>query len=63
MANNWCTLFERDDYEVIAFYNDLKGYLKKSYGHPEINSNMAYLILKDAIENMERHVKKTELNR
>ena len=56
MPDNWCKLFNQEDYDVIAYYNDLKGYLKKSYGN-EINAYMAYLIIKDVFEEMDKHIR------
>ncbi len=56
MPINWCKLFVPEDYEVIAYYNDLKGYLKKSYGN-DINAYMAYLIIKDLFEEMDKYIR------
>jgi multiple inositol-polyphosphate phosphatase/2,3-bisphosphoglycerate 3-phosphatase len=56
MTKNWCNLFESEDYDSLGYYNDLKGFWKKSYGHEEINSNMVFVMLQDLFANMEKHV-------
>ena len=60
MPDNWCRLFEPEDYETIAYYNDLKGYLKKSYGN-ELNAKMAFLILQDLFTEMDKHIRNDTL--
>ncbi len=55
MPENWCRLFHVDDYETLAYYNDLKGFWKKAYGH-EINSKMAFPIIKDVFHEMEKFI-------
>lgn len=55
MKENWCKLFEEEDYSVLAYLNDLKGYWMKSFGH-KINSKMIFLVLKDLFAEMDKFI-------
>ena len=59
MPDNWCKLFAKEDFLPLAYYNDLKGFWKKSYGHEDINAKMVYVMLKDLFEQMEKHIDDT----
>lgn len=57
MKENWCRVFEKDDYEVLAYHNDLKSYWLKGYGHADINSLVALILFKDLFANIESFIK------
>jgi hypothetical protein len=59
MRKNWCHIFARDDYELLAYYNDLKSYWLKSYGY-ELNSKVALLIYKDLFESMDAFIQQAQ---
>ena len=56
MKENWCRLFEKSDYETLAYYYDLKAYWTKSYGN-QLNSKMMFLFIKDLVEEMEKFIR------
>lgn len=60
MKDNWCKVFAKDDYEVLAYHNDLKSYWLKSYGH-EVNSKVSLLIYKELVENMQNFIRNLTL--
>ena len=55
MDENWCKLFDKDEYTSLSYYNDLKAYWKKSYGY-KINSQMVLLLIQDLFNQMEKHI-------
>lgn len=54
MPQNWCKLFVEEDYHVISYLNDLKGYWMKSFGH-RLNSKMIFLVIQDLFAEIEKH--------
>jgi hypothetical protein len=55
MPDNWCKLFASEDFDVMSYLNDLKGYWVKGYGN-KLNSKMVFLLLKDLFTEMEKHM-------
>ena len=55
MPLNWCKLFADDDFQIISYLNDLKGYWMKSHGH-SLNSKMIFIMLQDLFAEMEKHI-------
>jgi hypothetical protein len=33
MENNWCKLFVPEDFRIIEYFNDLKNFWLRSFGH------------------------------
>jgi hypothetical protein len=55
MPDNWCKLFAPEDFNVMSYLNDLKGYWVKGYGN-NLNSKMIFLLLKDLFTEMDKHI-------
>ena len=62
MKENWCKVFDKDDYEILAYHNDLKSYWLKSYGH-EINSRVSLLLYKDLFKSIDNFILNKSQNR
>lgn len=56
MPSNWCKLFRKEDYEVLAYLNDMKSYWIKSYGNEEINTKTVLLLIQDLFAELEKQI-------
>lgn len=61
MPNNWCRLFEKHEFDVLSYSNDLKDYWLKSYGN-DLNTKVVQLLFKDLFENMDKFIR-NDLNK
>lgn len=55
MPENWCKIFDTNDFEILSYLNDLKQYWLKSYGN-EINSKMTFILIQDLLHHFESHL-------
>lgn len=60
--NTWCSVFTEEDFEVLEYYQDLKHYWKRGYGH-DINHKMACNLLAVILRDIKNSLNVSSISR
>ncbi|XP_053162377.1 multiple inositol polyphosphate phosphatase 1 [Hemicordylus capensis] len=55
----WCSLFSKEDAEVLEYLNDLKQYWKRAYGY-DINSRSSCVLFQDIFKHLDQAVMESQ---
>jgi multiple inositol-polyphosphate phosphatase/2,3-bisphosphoglycerate 3-phosphatase len=59
MEHNWCKLFDKNDFRIIEYLNDLKNYWLRSYGHT-INTYATCHLLLDWMKELDKFIENNQ---